>query len=605
MARLSLAAKIGLAVVLPLLVQLGFLAFLVNLERSMEEQLRQTVRAKSVSDAVNLLARDYYEIALEFMAFSKTGAMKQISQNRDLFRNKLLQTRKNAADLKELTKDDRHLTESVEASERAYTRAMGLMQQLNQVQLSTDPRALGYAAILYRQLEITFRTMLYGALLNTAKEQTQVVQENLDKQALMRERFQNASILFELVNVVLATMVAVYMTKSISQRLRLLKDNSYRLASELPLNPVLKGNDEIATVDQTFHRMAKTLRRAVRQEREIMDTARDIICSVDESCKITSINPSCESMLGFKPADMIGTHLGDLFEAGREQAISLIDQLKEGKDTASDVQLKRATGETVYALLSAHWSEEEKSAFLVIHDITDRRRAELLRKEIVAMITHDLRTPLTNFGHVITFLSTGRYGELNEKGKEYLAVGTLNVHRMSTLVSDMLDIERIDSGGMQLDRAKVILDECFEDCLASLSPLAEASAVKLTFAEANFAVWGDEHKIGRVLINLIGNAIKFSPRDSEIKVTAELQENFAKITVCDQGKGIPQDEQEKVFERFHQVVGTSKQPVPSSGLGLTICKAFVELHGGKIWVESTLGVGSSFIFTLPLPPADS
>jgi len=608
MASLSISVKIPLAVVLPLLLQLGFLTALVVLDRNLEEQLRQSQKDKIVSDAVNEVARDYYEIFLEFMEFSNPHVMTQPSLNRRMFAAKLAQTRRHTGGLKALVKDDPHLRATIEGSERSLDRGMGLMSQLQQLQGSTDPGALANATGLWKQLQAEFGTMLYGfhgpGLLRVAQDQKQVVQDSTDKQSQLRQRFKDTAILIELANVLLATIVAIYITKSISQRLRLLNDNSYRMASNLPLNPVLRGSDEIAKLDATFHQMAKSLRRAARQERAIMDTARDVMCSLDGSCKITSINPSCEQMLGFKPADMIGTHLGDVLKGGREQAQCLIDQLKQSKDTAKDFELKRADGETVYALLSTYWSEEENSAFLVIHDITERRRAELLRKEIVAMITHDLRTPLTNFGHVITFLSTGKYGELNEKGRQYLNLGTLNVHRMSTLVSDMLDIERIDSGGMQLDRAKVILDQCFEDCLASLSPLADASGVKLSFAPADFAVWGDEHKIGRVLVNLVGNAIKFSPRDSEIKVTAELQKEFAQITVSDQGKGIPQDEIENVFKRFHQVAGTSKQPVPSSGLGLTICKAFVELHGGKIWAESQIGVGSSFIFTLPLLPAE-
>jgi PAS domain S-box-containing protein len=608
MANLSISSKIRLAVVVPLMFQLVFLAALVYLQRELEGQLRVSVKAKIVSDGINEVARDYYEIFLQFMEFSAPHVMLQPMQNRRMFAIKLADTRMHMNRLKALINDDPHLTIMIEKSEQSLDRAIRIMSQLGQLQSSADPRALAYGPQLWKQLEVEFETMLYGqngpGLLRVAQDQRQVYQTTYDKQSTLRNRFQDMAVLIEVINVFLATAVAVYITKSISEKLKLLNDNSFRLASNLPLNPPLRGGDEIAKLDATFHTMANTLRQAARKERAIMDTARDVMCSVDGSCKITSINPSCEQMLGIKPADMIGTHLGEFLSCGREQALALIGQLKQGKEVGGDLELKRSDGEPVYALLSAHWSDEENSAFLVIHDITDRRQAELLRKELVAMITHDLRTPLTNFGHVITFLSTGRYGELNEKGKEYLNLGTLNVHRMSTLVSDMLDIEKIDSGSMQLEGEKVILDRCFEDCLASLSPLADAGGVKLTFADApRIAVWGDEQKIGRVLVNLIGNAIKFSPRASEIKVTAALQEDhFARIAVCDQGKGIPKDELESVFKRFHQVAGT-KQTGPSSGLGLTICRAFVELHGGKIWVESELGVGSSFIFTLPLATA--
>jgi two-component system phosphate regulon sensor histidine kinase PhoR len=251
---------------------------------------------------------------------------------------------------------------------------------------------------------------------------------------------------------------------------------------------------------------------------------------------------------------------------------------------------------------------------------------------VVAMITHDLRTPLTTFGTVIRFLKSGDFGQLDARGKEYLDMGTRNVKRMGVLVNDMLDIEKIDSGEMKLERTKVLLDEAFDECLDSVGPLAEASGVILNVARAPYVVAADYEKLQRILVNLLANAIKYAPKGTEIDLLATRQAGFVEISVKDRGKGIPPDQLGDVFKRFKQLEnqpgqdngksrspaaaegqGQSQTPAASpaaspesgsgSGLGLAICKAFVELHGGTISVKSQQGEGTIFTFTLLDTPA--
>jgi signal transduction histidine kinase len=215
----------------------------------------------------------------------------------------------------------------------------------------------------------------------------------------------------------------------------------------------------------------------------------------------------------------------------------------------------------------------------------------------MAMITHDLRTPLSTINNVLDFFENGTYGTFDAKGRNYVLMAKRNADRMVALINDLLDIEKIKSGMMQLEIDTVSLSRCFSNCQAASLGLAEEMAVKLEFAPTEITVEADEQRLDRVLSNLVANAIKYSPKGTTVKVSADQQRNAVAIRVEDQGPGIPPDMLEAVFERFQQVGGSSKSK-GGSGLGLTICKAIVELHGGKIWVESR-GQGSTFIFTLP------
>jgi signal transduction histidine kinase len=158
-------------------------------------------------------------------------------------------------------------------------------------------------------------------------------------------------------------------------------------------------------------------------------------------------------------------------------------------------------------------------------------------------------------------------------------------------------MEKVRSGQMSIDFKPSPLEKNFDICFDSVAATAEAQGVKLNMHPTKLIASGDRDKIDRILINLVGNAIKFSPKDGTIDVTASAENDMIKVAVKDQGKGIPPEEIEKIFERFHQVQGTEEK---GSGLGLTICRAFVELHGGRVWAESNVGEGTSFCFTLPL-----
>lgn len=586
----------------PLVFQLMTLVAIAKLENEAEALLKESIEAKKISDAINVLSQDVYDYIGEF---GRDKPMKVITTRDTDFM--VLHDRHSLhyKQLKEMVKNNAKLYESVTKSEQAAYKTFGMIRRLEEIPEEGPDQVQKLRKKLWKEIRRDIKEILGGGLADRAAEQKKLAETDAVEQARLRELSKQLMILFAVVNTIIAIAAALYLTKTIAQRLSILNDNSFRLAADMPLNAPLSGTDEIATVDKTFHNMAQSMKEAAKKERAIIDNARDFICSIDASGRFSAANPASLAVLGRTPENLLGTHFADYVADGRESVLQILSDLKTQGDTSPvELKMKKADGTIVQVLLSAHFSKEEDATFCVIHDITERRKAEMLKQEVMAMVTHDLRTPLSTLRHIFTFLETGQHGTLDQKGTDFVNAGGRNVDRLLTLVNDLLDVEKADSGQMNLEKTKVSLSECFDACVASLSVFAESKGVALDFLETDLIVMGDEERIDRILNNLVGNAVKFSPKGGKVLLSAgktvEKEVAYAVISVKDQGEGIPEDKLENIFEKFQQIERRSETTEKGSGLGLAICRAFVQLHGGKIWAESKIGEGSDFKFTIPL-----
>jgi signal transduction histidine kinase len=186
-----------------------------------------------------------------------------------------------------------------------------------------------------------------------------------------------------------------------------------------------------------------------------------------------------------------------------------------------------------------------------------------------------------------------------------VALAVANTDRLVRLVNDILDIERMDAGHLPLERAPIGVGELVRQSAQALQGTAEDAGVQLRTEIEELTVCADADRIVQTLVNLLGNAIKFSPRGSTVTVTVGPGEECARFAVTDQGRGIPADQLDSIFERFNQVDASDAREKGGSGLGLAIARGIVESHGGHLWAESTPGEGSSFCFTLPLAGAEA
>jgi len=405
-----------------------------------------------------------------------------------------------------------------------------------------------------------------------------------------------------IVSIVTSLLMAVLVSRTLTRRLSVLVDNALRLASNLPLKPPITGSDEIAELDQMFHAMAEALADSNRKERDLISNAVDVICSIDSNGRFTAVNRASQRMLGYEPDDLIGTYYVDLVPT--EDALVAMDSMANATTVLNappfDTKLRTRHKSIIDVRWSVHWSKLEQSSFCVLHNISERKAAQRTRQEVVAMITHDLRAPLTTIRHVLEMLSSGAIGSLDERGLHMCGAADQSASRMLALINDLLDIEKIKAGMMQLTIADVSLATIFEQSANSVSAFAEGQNVRLEMVPTNLMVSVDADRIVQVVVNLISNAVKFSPPQSKITVRAEARDGDAEISIVDQGRGIPQDMLDSVFERFQQVEKGDSLRKGGTGLGLAICKEIVQLHGGLIKVRSQVGQGSTFSFTLPL-----
>jgi len=257
--------------------------------------------------------------------------------------------------------------------------------------------------------------------------------------------------------------------------------------------------------------------------------------------------------------------------------------------------LKTFATQSALAIQNARLFREiaDKSAQL---EAASRHKSELL-----ANMSHELRTPLNAIIGFSEVLTERMFGELNEKQDEYLKDIHASGQHLLSLINDILDLSKIEAGRMELEADDFDLPSAIDNALILVRERATRRGITLrrTIDEQLGMLRGDERKVKQVLLNLLSNALKFTPEGGGIDVSARLQDGAAEIAVTDTGVGIAPEDQEAVFEEFRQV-GSADKKVEGTGLGLALSRKFIELHGGRIWVKSQAGQGSTFTFTLPV-----
>jgi len=223
------------------------------------------------------------------------------------------------------------------------------------------------------------------------------------------------------------------------------------------------------------------------------------------------------------------------------------------------------------------------------------------KSEFLANMSHELRTPLNAIIGFSEVLSERMFGEINEKQAEYIGDILQSGQHLLSLINDILDLSKIEAGRMELELSDFDLPSTIENTLTLVRERAVRRGITLgrSVDERLGRIRADERKVKQVFLNLLSNALKFTPEGGKIDVRAAVSDGVAEISVTDTGIGIAPEDQDRVFEEFQQV-GTASKKVEGTGLGLAISRKFIELHGGRIWVESQVGSGSTFAFTLPL-----
>ncbi len=428
------------------------------------------------------------------------------------------------------------------------------------------------------------------------------IQENIAKEQQKSDEFIYtclcAGVMF---NIIGAIGCVAFFTTSITSRLELLARNSINLAAGKPLEPELQGDDEIALVDRAFHEMAEALQESSRKERVVVENASDLICSINASEQFSALNPAVTQILGYSQEELLGSRYINVIAVDEREKTA--QALKRAKDAgANDVETKMIckNGNQIDASWSIQWSAMESSYFCVVHDITARKQVERMKQEFVDMVSHDLRTPLMATEGFLDLLTDGFYGELPDKLVRRTTFIKADVSRLINLVNSLLDLEKMEAGKLQSIKEKIEVSSLIERALSSIKVIADKRNITLKTDTKCATIYADADQIVQVLVNLLANAVKFSPPDSSITIRGIETLSHFEFYIKDEGRGIPKDKLDKIFNRFEQVSISDARDKKGTGLGLAICKAIVDAHGGEIGVVSEEGKGSTFFFKIPL-----
>jgi PAS domain S-box-containing protein len=510
------------------------------------------------------------------------------------------------ARLKDLLKDDSVNRYKAEELERVCRSGMDAIQEERRIFHMNMP--LQERIIIARLCNVMFHAArLTESLLDYY---TKIEREISPLEEKSRERLEHGLWAVMVLNVGLAIIGGQLFVRNITSRLAVVNENSHKLAAGVPLNPPMKGYDEIAVLDNVFHTMAGTLAESARKERAIIEHAVDVICSVDADLKFLAVNPASETVLGYKPDEMIGTRCVEyMVPADRDKISAAFRKIISDQAVAQlETRLLQKSGAIIDVLWSLQWSPQEQALFCVVHDISGTKEIERMKQEFISMVSHDLRTPLSAIQGSIELFKEGMYDSKDEAGKSALQKMYLSTNRLLTLVNDLLDIEKLEAGKMVKELKRTNLDDVFRKAVGSVAGFAEVHEVEVDYREEDIFVMADEDRLVQAVVNLLSNAIKFSNSPATVQIKTQLidEQNadqtgpFCEVQIIDQGRGISEEKAKTLFQRYSQAEKSDNKRGVGTGLGLAISKAIIDCHNGSIGVRSKEQEGSTFWFRVPL-----
>ena len=364
------------------------------------------------------------------------------------------------------------------------------------------------------------------------------------------------------------------------------------------------GTDESRDLAVAFNRMARTIRStvtALEGERSklsaVLDTMDDGVVVADANGEVTLVNPAAENLLGEPARGATGSRLSGV--VWDHDLIQLVREAIQTREPCYGEVVLSFSKRTVSAVATPVKQRDADGVLLTLHDLTRRRLVDTTRREFVSNVSHELRSPLASMKAMVETLQSGASSDA-EKASEFLGRINGEIDRMTALVTELLELSRLESGQIAMETRPFDLGPVVSEVVDRLRQRAQAGGVEVETGIPpglpNLA--GESAKISQVLFNLLDNALRFTPESGRVEIAAERVDGFVSVRVADTGPGIPQEHLPHVFERFYKVDRSRREG--GIGLGLAIVRHIVLAHGGEVSVDSEIGRGACFRFTVPI-----
>jgi two-component system phosphate regulon sensor histidine kinase PhoR len=582
-----------LLISIPLICELAVFGILAKLALDAEATAQRAAKARAISDSVNRLEIGIHNLVRYLRSLQYEEALRtNYKPHFDKLYSEL-------GHLQDLTADKPQDVELVRNTARALQEGQGELEQARRSLVTNPWDTYNIAKKARKKIDDDIALAFSPQLLDIAKESANDVAEQNAESA---RRNVIVALYAALPISILAAIAAAFLfTRRISNRIMKLSQDADAVAIGHPLKPIMSGSDEIAYLDEIYHRTAEMLADSNRKLQAAYDYAADLIVSIDSKFRILTINKTCIEMLGLTPDKLVHQYIDEIVDhADKDKFEQLLTdtQLGKAEQKSLEVNLVHSDGKLIPAVCIPRYSKLEQATFCVFHDISARKEGERIRNEVFAMVTHDLRAPVSSFKYFLEFVEMGKIGSLSETGEKLLPMAERGVTTMTRLLDDILTLEKVKSGMLELELKPVSVNEVLNEVSAPVYFAAEKRSVKISVEPTKYVVMTDRTRFEQILLNFISNALKYSPTDSFISLFSRMTGDELFVSVKDEGPGIKPEEINSVFSRFYQ--GTKgASDLPSSGLGLTICQELSRLLGTRLDVQSEPGKGSIFSIVFP------
>lgn len=441
-----------------------------------------------------------------------------------------------------------------------------------------------------------------------------IQEESPRQEQLQRENMRNLLLALLGVNVFLSILAGLYFSSRIAGRVNSVVEDIDAFKQGMPLGEPMRGGDEIALVDSVFHEVAyriakeeEILKANEAKMRAIIDGLPLGLIILSESGMIEGLNEALERTFGYDTHELIGKRLSKLLaQSGATDSAALLDRLIE-KSSRGSIELTARMKDGTTLPVEITMAEVNMGAgprrLAIVVDATEQFEAKRLRQAFVSMVSRELKQPLTHVGAFLSGVRHGDFGHLSQKATDNAGKVEKNIARMIVLLNDLFDFEKLESGKIDVEPRISSLSSILSQVSNAVILFARKHDVEIEVPDVSAELYLDENRIIQVMINLISNAIKYSHKGSTVKVKVKCSQGELLVEVIDKGRGIPASHLNSVFDRFQQVETDDARKKGGTGLGLAVCKAIVDGHGGKIGVDSQLGKGSTFWFSIPVAQA--